>query len=60
MSEQVTVMDQIVKAADGTIHVRFQKQTIDGGLLTVKYHRTSIEPGRDVDAHMSIDRKSVV
>lgn len=54
MSEKRTLIDRLGALPDGTVLVRFQKQTIERGLLTVEYHRTSVPPGVDVDEHMAM------
>ena len=55
MIEKKTILDQIEIRASGIVQVRLLKQIVeDGRVLMQESHRTSIEPGCDVDAQMAI------
>lgn len=45
------IIDQIEVAQNGTIQIRMHKISSDGDMLG--NHRTSIEPGGDIDAQMA-------
>jgi len=50
MLEKRTVLNKREILRDGTIHLQFCKEIIDGGVvISSEYHRTAIEPGIDVD-----------
>lgn len=49
-----TVFSQLEVLSTGVIQVRLEKQTFDGEKMVVRdYHRTSLEPGDDLDAQMA-------
>ncbi len=53
MIEKRTVLDRIHVATNGTLQVRFLKQTVDGGrVIAQEFHRTAIPPGVNVDDQM--------
>jgi len=54
MIEKKTIVDQIEVARSGFIQIRFGLLLIDDGQeIDCKWHRTSIEPGGDVDAQIA-------
>jgi hypothetical protein len=54
MFEQRTIVDQIEIRRDGSIGVRLALIVLkDSAEISSTWHRTSIEPGQDVDATMS-------
>lgn len=53
MIEKKTVVNQIEIQPSGTVMLRLEKLLIeDGVVISSQYHRTSFEPGDDVDAQM--------
>ena len=52
--ETRTVVDQREVIANGIIQIRFRKELVeDGKVLTSEYHRTSLQPGDDLDRQMN-------
>lgn len=49
-----TTVDRIEVESRGTIKIRIAKRIIDddGSVLSTDWHRTSIDPGEDIEAHM--------
>lgn len=55
MIEKKTIIQQIEILADGNVQVRLQLLTLeDGEVLASAWHRTSIQPGVDLDAQMAM------
>lgn len=49
-----TILDQIEITRDGVVQIRLAKIIEEDGVeLAKEYHRTSVEPGGDVDAQMA-------
>lgn len=54
MIEKKTIVDQIEVTRNGTVQIRFGLLLLeDGKEIDCKWHRTSIEPGGDVDAQIA-------
>lgn len=54
MIEKRTIVDQVEVAKSGHLHIRFAVQLVeDGKVIEEKWHRTSVEPGGDVDAQIA-------
>lgn len=54
MIEKKTVVNQIEVTENGHIQIRFAVQLVeDGRVLDSKWHRTTVEPGGDVDAQIA-------
>ena len=55
MIEKRTVVDQREVTANGIIQIRFRKELVeDGKVISFEYHRTSLQPGEDIDALMAV------
>lgn len=54
MIEKRTVVDQREVTASGVVQIRLRKEIVqDGKVLSYEYHRTSLQPGDDLDAQMA-------
>ena len=54
MLEKKTIIDQIEITRNGTLQIRFGKQILeDGKEISCQWHRTSLEPGEDLDAQLA-------
>ena len=55
MIEKRTVVDQREVMQSGIIQIRFRKEIVeDGKVLSYQYHRTTLQPGDDLDAQMRV------
>ena len=53
MLEKRTIIDQIEITRNGIIQIRFAKQIVeDGREISLQWHRTSLEPGADLDGQL--------
>lgn len=60
MIEKKTIVDQIEVTRNGTLQIRFGLLLLeDGKEIDCKWHRTSIEPGGDVDAQVAAVNKAL-
>jgi hypothetical protein len=51
--EKRVVFSQVECTAVGVIQIRLDKQVVDGDqVIAHEYHRTSLQPGEDLDAQM--------
>src|SRR4051812_38076757 len=56
-----TVLNQIEVRPDGTLQLRFDKQIVDGDLVTsLGWHRSVLLPGDDLKAHIKLVNESLV
>lgn len=55
MIEKRTVLSQMEVLPNGTVQLRLEKQIVENGQILARpeYHRTSFEPGDDVDEQMA-------
>lgn len=55
MIEKRTIVDQREITANSIIQIRFRKEIVeDGKVLSFQYHRTTLQPGDDLDAQMAV------
>lgn len=55
MIEKKTIIDQIEITRGGTIQIRFAKCFVeDGKIIGYEWHRTTVDPGVDVDAQLAV------
>jgi len=61
MLQKKTVIDQIEITSSGNVQVRFGKQILeDEKILHQQWHRTSFEPGCDIDAQLKSVNNNLV
>lgn len=55
MLEKKTVLNQVEILPSGVVQVRFEKLIVEAGkVLRSEWHRTTIEPGVDVDEQIAV------
>lgn len=60
MASKKTIVDHVDILPSGVLMVRMKKLVINGDQVAIQYHRTSIEPDQDLDAHMQHVSDSLV